>query len=40
MKEVEILITFDNTKEEVLNILSSFEFIEEKEILDIYGSEN
>ncbi len=36
MKEVEILITFDNTKEEVLNILSSFEFIEEKEILDIY----
>lgn len=36
MKEIETLITFDNTKEEVLKILSQFEFMEEKEIHDTY----
>lgn len=36
MQEVEILIDFKNTKEEVLKILSKFEFIKEKEIYDTY----
>lgn len=36
MQEVEILIDFENTKEEVLKILSKFEFIKEKEIYDTY----
>ena len=36
MQEVEILIDFENTKDEILEILSKFEFIKEKEIYDIY----
>lgn len=36
MKEIEILITFDNTKDDVLQKLSRFEFVEEKEIYDTY----
>lgn len=36
MQEVEILVDFENTKEEVLEILSKFEFIKEKEIYDTY----
>lgn len=36
MKEMEISIAFDNTKEEVLKILSQFDFIGEKEIYDTY----
>ncbi len=36
MKEVEILVDFDNTLEEALNILSKFSFEDEKEIIDIY----
>lgn len=36
MKEIEILVAFDNTKEEALNILSPFQFIEEKEVHDTY----
>lgn len=36
MKEIEVLITFDDSKEEVLNKLSKFEFIKEKEIYDTY----
>lgn len=36
MKEIEILVDFDNTKEEALEILSKFSFIEEKEVYDTY----
>lgn len=36
MKEMEISVAFDNTKEEVLKILSRFEFVCEKEIHDTY----
>lgn len=36
MKEIEILVDFDNTKEEALEILSKFTFIEEKEVYDTY----
>lgn len=36
MKEIEILVDFDNTKEEALEILSKFSFIEEKEVHDTY----
>ena len=36
MKEIEILVTFDNDKEEVLDKLSQFEFKEEKEVFDTY----
>lgn len=36
MKEMEISVAFDNTKEEVLNILSQFTFIGEKELYDTY----
>lgn len=39
MKEIEILISFDNSKEEVLNILSKFEYCGEKEIYDTYYEE-
>lgn len=36
MKEMEVLVTFDNTKDEVMNILSQFDFKGEKEIFDTY----
>ncbi len=36
MKEIEILVTYDNKKEEVLSILEKYEFIGEKEIYDTY----
>ncbi len=36
MKEIEILVTFDDDKQTVLDILSKFDFIEEKEIYDTY----
>ena len=36
MKEIEILVDFDNTKEEALEVLSKFQFIEEKEVYDTY----
>ena len=36
MKEIEILVSFDNSKEEVLKILEKFDFIKEKELYDIY----
>lgn len=36
MKEIEILVSFDNSKEEVLEILKQFEFVKEKEIYDTY----
>lgn len=36
MKEMEISVAFDNTKEEVLNILSKFNFVGEKELYDTY----
>lgn len=39
MKEIEILISFDNSKEEILNILSKFEYCGEKEIYDTYYEE-
>lgn len=36
MKEMEISVAFDNTKEEVLKILSQFDYIGEKELYDTY----
>ena len=36
MKEIEVEVTFDNSLEEVIEILSKFEFKGEKEIYDIY----
>lgn len=36
MKEIEAMVTFDNTKEDVLNVLSQFEYIGKKEIIDTY----
>lgn len=36
MKEMEISVAFDNTKKEMLNILSQFNFVEEKELYDTY----
>ncbi len=36
MKEMEVLVTFDNTKEEIINILSQFSYIGEKELFDTY----
>ena len=36
MKEIEVEVAFDNTKEEVMKVLSKYEFIGEKEITDIY----
>ncbi len=36
MKEIEILVNFDNSKEEVLEILKSFEKVNKKRIVDVY----
>lgn len=36
MKEIEVEVAFDNTKEEVMKVLSKYEFVGEKEIIDIY----
>lgn len=36
MKEMELSLAFDNTKEEVLEILSQFDYIGEKELYDTY----
>jgi len=36
MKEIEVEVAFDNTKEEVMKVLSKYEFVGEKEITDIY----
>ena len=36
MKEIEVEVTFDNTKEEVIKVLSKYEYVGEKEIVDIY----
>lgn len=36
MKEIEVMVTFDNKKEDVLNVLSQFEYVGEKEIIDTY----
>ena len=36
MSEIEILVSFDNTKEEVLKILEQFEYIGDKENYDTY----
>lgn len=36
MKEIEILVIFDNSKKEILDILSKFEYIFEKKIYDTY----
>lgn len=36
MTEIEVMVTFDNTKEDVLNVLSQFEYVGEKEIIDTY----
>ena len=36
MKEIEVEVAFDNTKEEVMKILSKYDFIGEKEIYDTY----
>ena len=36
MKEIEVEVAFDNSKEEVMKILSKFDFIGEKEICDTY----
>lgn len=36
MKEMEISVAFDNTKKEVLAILSQFDFVGEKELYDTY----
>ena len=36
MKEIEVEVTFDNSKEEVIKKLSKFDYIGEKEICDIY----
>ncbi|MCI9280900.1 MAG: class IV adenylate cyclase [Bacilli bacterium] len=36
MKEMEISVAFDNNKDEVLKILSQFNFIGEKELYDTY----
>lgn len=36
MKEIEIEVKFENSKEEILNILSKFEYVGEKEIIDTY----
>lgn len=36
MKEIEVEVTFDNSKEDVIKKLSKFEYIGEKEIFDIY----
>ncbi len=36
MKEIEVEVAFDNSKEEVIRILSKYEYIDEKEIYDTY----
>lgn len=36
IKKIEILVSFDNFKEEVLKILEKFDFIKEKELYDMY----
>ena len=36
MKEIEVVVAFDNSKEEVINILSRFNFKGDKEICDTY----
>lgn len=36
MKEIEVEVAFDNSKEEVIEKLSKFTFVGEKEICDIY----
>ena len=36
MKEIEVEVTFDNTKEEVIKVLSKYEYVGEKEIIDVY----
>lgn len=36
MKEMELSVTFDNSKEEVLQILSQFDYIGKKELNDTY----
>ena len=36
MKEIEVEVAFDNSKEEVIRILSKYEYIGEKEIYDTY----
>lgn len=36
MKEMEVLVTFDNTKDEVIDILSKFNLVGEKELFDTY----
>ena len=36
MKEIEVLVDFDDSKEKALEILSKFEFIEEVELYDTY----
>lgn len=36
MKEMELSLAFDNTKEEVLEVLSQFDYIGEKELYDTY----
>ncbi len=36
MKEIEVVVAFDNSKEEVIKILSKYDYIGEKEIIDTY----
>lgn len=36
MKEMEVEVTFDNTKDEVIKILSQFDYVGNKEIFDTY----
>ena len=36
MKEIEVEVAFDNSKEEVMEILSKYEYIGEKDICDTY----
>lgn len=36
MKEIEVMITFENSKKEIIDILSQFEYYGEKEIIDTY----
>lgn len=36
MKEIEVEVAFDNTKKEMIELLSKYEYLGEKEIYDIY----
>ena len=36
MKEIEVLVKCDDDKDTILNILSKFEFLNQKELHDIY----